>query len=360
MDKTAPLDLPEPDDAPTTAAPPARRRRTRPGPVLLTGVGGIIGQALIKCLANTPWRPIGADSSEMAAGLYAVSKGYVVPKTTDPAYIDRLLKICAAEGASYIFFGLDMELPVASRAVPRFLDAGVTPILSGPDVIAIGDDKLHTIRFLESHGLPVPLTYDIKDGRRREVGFPMILKPRRGGSRSQGVMLVRDEHELEARLGMVDASNYVAQEYIEGDEYSCGSITFDGVCHGVAVMQRTLRDGDTHKAHVLRHPAIEDHVRRAAEALKPFGPCNFQLRLRGGVPFIFEINPRCSGGSYIRALAGFNEPLMTLNFVEHGTRPAFQIRPMSVFRYWNEIVVDSRKVAETRRGGVVQNGNPGL
>jgi len=101
-------------------------------------------------------------------------------------------------------------------------------------------------------------------------------------------------------------------------------------------------------------------VRRAAEALKPFGPCNFQLRLRDGVPYIFEINPRCSGGSYIRALAGFNEPLMTLNHIEHGIRPAYEIRPISVFRYWNEIVVDSRRVAETRRGGVVQNGNPGL
>jgi carbamoyl-phosphate synthase large subunit len=77
--------------------------------------------------------------------------------------------------------------------------------------------------------------------------------------------------------------------------------------------------------------------------------------MRDGIPYIFEINPRCSGGSYIRALAGFNEPLMTLDYLEHGTIPAFDIRPVSIFRYWKEIVVESQKVEEVRLTGAVRN-----
>lgn len=346
---------PTPDRSPMIADASPKKKRTRPAGVMLTGVGGIIGQGLMKCLEKSPYRVIGVDASELAAGLYAAPKAYLVPLAKDPSYIDRLLEICEAESVRYLFPGLDMELPIFARESARFEEAGVTPILSRQEVIDLGDDKLATVRFLESMGLPAPQTYDFEDDHSMHIGFPIILKPRKGGSRSQGLYLVHDEEELSARQEMIDTTNCVVQEYIEGDEYSCGTINLDGKCHGVVVMRRTLRDGDSHKAQVIRHPVIEAHIRNVAEALKPFGACNFQLRLRDGIPYIFEINPRCSGGSYIRALAGFNEPLMILNYLEHGTPPKFEIRPVSVFRYWKEIVVDTRKVADTLRTGVVRN-----
>ena len=71
----------------------------------------------------------------------------------------------------------------------------------------------------------------------------------------------------------------------------------DGACAGVIVMRRTLRAGDTYKAFVVRDPTIEAHVMAVADALKPFGACNFQLRLKNGEPYIFEINARCSGSA---------------------------------------------------------------
>jgi carbamoyl-phosphate synthase large subunit len=126
------------------------------------------------------------------------------------------------------------------------------------------------------------------------------------------------------------------------------------------VMKRTLRDGDSHKAVVVRNPVIESHIRRVAEFLQPFGPCNFQLRMRDGVPHIFEINPRCTGGSCMRALAGFNEPLMTLEYLDRGIAPSYEIRPVSVFRYWNEIVVDTERVTDMRRTGTVENSQGSL
>jgi len=325
------------------------------GSILVTGVGGIVGQGIIKCFVDTPHRVVGVDASAAAAGLYAVPKGYLVPLSKDPAFVDRLLEICSTENVRYLFLGLDMELPIIARAAARFRKAGVVPIVSSPAVVDLADDKLETIRFLQSQGLPAPRTSDLSDGYFREFGFPLVLKPRKGGSRSQGLHIIPDEEELRYRLGMIDHTNYVAQEYIEGDEYTCGSITFDGRCMGVMVMRRTLRDGDTHKAFVVRDPVIEAHVRKVAEILQPFGPCNFQLRLRDGIPYIFEINPRCSGGSCIRALAGFNEPLMTLNFLEHGTPPSFEIRPLSIFRYWKEMAVETQTMEEAGRSGSVRN-----
>jgi len=328
---------------------------TRVGTVLVTGVGGIVGQGIIKCLANTPHRVVGADASESAAGLYAVSKGYLVPPAKDPAYVDRLLDICAAEEVRYLFPGLDMELPIFARAADRFRLAGVVPIISSIPVVDLADDKLETIRFLESHGLPALRTWDLGEWFPPDLHLPLVLKPRKGGSRAQGVYTIATEEELNYRVARIDRANYVIQEHVAGDEFTCGTINFDGRCHGVIVMRRTLRDGDTHKAFVVHEPEIEACVREAAERLKPFGPCNFQLRLRSGRPCIFDINPRCSGTSYCRALAGFNEPLMTLDRLERGEDPAFKIRPVSIFRYWQEIVVENDRVDATRTAGVTWN-----
>ncbi len=342
----------------TAAASPSPRSGESPRTgligVLVTGVGGIVGQQVLKSLASSGHRLIGVDASETAAGLYAVDRGYLVPAARDPSYVDRLLEIARAENARFLFAGLDMELPIFAREADRFRRAGIIPIVSSPDVVDLADDKLETARFLDRNGLPAPRTLDLNESDPRELAFPLVLKPRRGGSRSQGVHVVRSEEELRFFLERIDAANTVAQEFIGGEEYTCGTITFEGRCHGVIVMRRTLRDGDTHKAFVVKDDGIESMVRFAAERLNPFGPCNFQLRVRSGRAYIFDINPRCSGTTYCRTLAGFNEPAMTLSYLEHGTSPAFGIRPISVFRYWKELVVENSQVEDARRTGEVR------
>lgn len=322
--------------------------------VLVTGVGGIVGQQVLKSLETSRRRLVGVDMSECAAGLYAADRGYLVPPARHPGYVDRLLEIAEKEGARYLFPGLDMELPILARAADRFRAAGIVPIVGPADLVELADDKLETARFLDRHGFPALRTVDLASGEPGELPFPLVLKPRRGGSRAVGVHVVDDAEELKYRLARIDRSNYVAQEHVAGDEYTCGTITFNGRCYGAIVMRRTLRDGDTHKAFVVRDPGIESMVRNAAELLRPFGPCNFQLRMSGGKPWIFDINPRCSGTTYCRARAGFNEPVMTLDFLERGVEPSFEIRPVSFFRYWEERVVENHRVEDARVTGRVR------
>jgi carbamoyl-phosphate synthase large subunit len=339
----------------TAPAAPALAPRVSTGTILLTGVGGIVGQGILKCLSTTPYRTIGVDASELAVGLYAADRGFLVPRVSDPTYIDRLLDLCKSENVRFLFAGLDMELPLLARMAPRFREHGVIPVVSPPEVIDLADDKLETVRFLLANGFAAPKTIDLATGSARELGFPVVLKPRRGGSRSQGVYLITTESELAYRLTTIPRDNYVAQEYLEGDEYSAGSVTFDGKCHGVMVMRRTMRDGDTHKAFVFRDPAVDAYIARVCETLKPFGPCNFQFRMRRGVPYIFEINPRVSGGACMRTLAGFNEPAMTVEYLDTGAIKPFTVRPVAVFRYWAEMVVEDVRLGETRKAGTVKN-----
>ena len=274
--------------------------------VLVTGVGGGVGQSILKSLGEPEYRVIGADGEPLATGLFAGDRGYLIPYASRPDFVPRLVAICRQEGCRLVFPGLDVELPVLARAAETFRAAGATCVVSSPDVIDICDDKLLTSRFLTRVGLASPKTSSLTSPDVcREVGFPMILKPMRGGQRSIGVVVARDPAEFERHLPSIDITNYVGQELIRGDEYTCGSINFDGRCQGVIVMRRVLRDGDTYKAFVEPNAAIEQCVRTAADALAPFGACNFQLRVRDGVPYIFEINARCSGTTSLPHIGGF-------------------------------------------------------
>ncbi len=163
---------------------------------------------------------------------------------------------------------------------------------------------------------------------------------------------------MEIYRQLVDPDNCIVQEYIEGDEYTCGSVTLKGKCVGVIVMRRILRDGDTHKAFVERNPRLESFVHEIVETLKPFGACNIQLRVRNGEPFVFEINARCSGTTAARALAGFNEPGMSADYLFKHIAPVYSIREISILRYWKELVVTNSRIERMREKRFLSgNGN---
>lgn len=326
--------------------------------VLVTAVGGGVGQNIIKSLQNTPYAIVGVDGETLATGLYAVPKAYHIPYASFPGYVDRLIEICKRESCSLLFPGLDAELPILAREAQRFREIGVTPIVSSPEVVDICDDKLLTYEFLRQHGLNAPATMALSNGVTSSLSFPMVLKPRKGGARSRGVFIVSDERELSFRLSTVDVGNYIAQEYIGGEEYSCGSVSLEDRCYGPIIMRRTLRDGDCYKAFVVRDPQIHEYIRAVTEALKPCGPCNFQVRLRNGTPCMIEINPRCSGATYCMALAGFNTPLMVSDYLTHGTYPVCEIREISILRYWKELVVENSRIAMLQdHGALTGNGS---
>jgi carbamoyl-phosphate synthase large subunit len=321
--------------------------------VLVTGVGGGVGQSIIKSFQDSQYHVIGVDGEYLGTGLYAVNKAYTIPYAVDPLFADKILDICTSEGCSLIFPGMDAELPVLSQSMNVFKQKGIIPVVSSEEVVSISDDKLATYQFLTDHGFFAPLTVDLSQQQINDLKFPLVLKPRRGGARSRGVHVVRNSKEFDTMLTMLDLGNYVAQEYIEGDEYTCGSVNFNGHCYGPIVMRRILRDGDTYKAFVISNPSLENYVRTVAEELQPFGACNFQLRLKNDKPFIFEINARCSGTTYARSLAGFNEPVMVADYLLHGKTPDYKIRSITILRYWKELVVENQRIERLKQLGKI-------
>ena len=62
------------------------------------------------------------------------------------------------------------------------------------------------------------------------------------------------------------------------------------------------------QGHIGSYPEIAETAVAIAEAIGSRGPINVQGRLTVDGEFVpFEINPRFSASTYLRALAGFNE-----------------------------------------------------
>ena len=328
--------------------------------IAVTGTGGGVGQSILKSLSNTDYNVIGLDGDQFAAGLYSSKTSYIIPYANNDNYIAALLKICKKEKISLLFPGLDAELMILSLNRELFKSIGTTVVVSDPDVVEISDDKLKTYSKLIEAGVNVPFTEKLKDFNPSEKAFPLIIKQRIGGARSKNVYLVKNMIQWETvinRIGNND-SDYIVMDYIEGDEYTCGSINLDNSCKGVILMKRILRDGDTHKCFTVKNQIIENQVRLILDTIKPFGGCNIQLRLKDNIPYVFEINARCSGTTAARTLSGFNEPKMIADFLLKNIEPSFQIKEQTILRYWKELIVENENVDEIKKNGFLQNQTP--
>jgi carbamoyl-phosphate synthase large subunit len=242
-----------------------------------------------------------------------------------------------------------------------FQQIGTTVVVSNPDVITISDNKIELYNNLSKHGINIPFTIPAEDFVVSKSIFPLILKQKIGGARSKNVFKIYNESEWHFTvnsIGKDKLNEYIVMEYIEGDEYTCGTVNLNNECKGVIIMKRILRDGDTYKAFTEKNQIIEDHVRLIMNQIKPFGAINIQLRLKEGIPYVFEINARCSGTTAARALSGFNEPKMIADYLLKGIEPSYEIKYHTILRYWKEMIIDNSLVEEINKSHKLINHNP--
>ncbi len=318
--------------------------------IAITGVGGGVGQSILKSLDKTGYNIVALDGEALAAGLYTAPKSYIIPYSSKPDFIPALLQICEQEKVSLLFPGLDAELMPLSLNVEKFKAIGTTVVVSRPEVITISDDKQATYDKLTAFGIKVPFTTGLTGFVPDENSFPLIIKQKVGGARSKNIYLTKNKAEWNVAIEKIanDTDSFIVMEYIEGDEYTCGSINLNNECKGVIVMRRILRDGDTHKCFSEKNAVIEAAVRKITEAIKPFGACNIQLRMKDGIPYVFEINARCSGTTASRTLCGFNEPKMIADYLLQNIEPAYEIQEKTILRYWKELVVENEEVNQMK------------
>jgi carbamoyl-phosphate synthase large subunit len=308
--------------------------------VLVTGVGGGgHGHEIAKALKLAGrYRIVGLDMSPSSFGLFDLDAAFIVSPPSEHGYIDRLLGICAQERIDVLIHGSEPELKIISEHRDRFREAGVLPLINTAEVIASCMDKWQTMQILRSAGLPIPETVlVVQEDDLPEFPLPAVIKPSVGGGGSNNTFLAQERSEfVDACQTIVrQGGAAVAQQYVgtPQDEYTVGVLsTLDGTLVGSLALNRQIMSGLSNRVKVANRTGKAElgpilaissgvsqgyvrefaDVRQACEkiasALGSRGPLNVQCRFADGVLYPFEVNPRFSGTTYIRALLGFNEP----------------------------------------------------
>lgn len=327
--------------------------------ILITGVGGNVGQGVLKALraSGKAFYVVGIDMEPLSAGFSLADRYYQTPRTGDPAFYDAFEAIARKEALEAVYVCSPTELEFfASHKAELEEKLGLSIFVNPPEVIRIGSDKLQTADFLRAAEFPFPetvLSTDEEGVERliKQRGFPLIAKPRAGFS-SRNVFLVNSRQEILAASVLVP--DLVVQQYLPDDQSEYTAATLSGADRKVRasiILRRDLLQGTTYRTELIEDKNIADQMIRIVESLGAIGPCNLQFRTLDGVPYVFEINPRFSGTSGIRYLYGFNDCEMIfdlLHLKNEVQQPA--LRKAVVLRYWNEILIPDVSFQDLRDG----------
>lgn len=311
--------------------------------VMVAGIGGAsLGTELLKCLEMAgAYDVYGCDISQTAYGLYesGFQETFCVDKHD---YVTSVIDACESLGVQWLIPGGEQPMVLLGQEVERLTQAGITLLGNTSDVIATFSDKHATFRLLEQKGIAIPLTLAIGKPEDVEmVGLPCIVKPATGSGGSASVFFAVTVDEAMIYAEFIRRSGVVplAQEYIDESEgeFTVGVLSLpDGAVVGSVALRRALdaklsvsyrgRGGlissGYSQGYIDAFPEICAQAEQIARAASSRGPMNIQGRVRDGVLIPFEINPRFSASTYLRAMAGFNEVDILIKYLSAGTMPA--------------------------------------
>ena len=330
--------------------------------ILITGAGSLIGHGILRSLRvmeNRDFNVITADPDHRAAGHWLGDHAVKIPLANSENYLPELKDIIEKLKVDLVFVGTDPELMKIARATDQIK---ATVVISSPEVIAIGEDKWLTVKFLKERAFPFPdsaLSEDRSEVLRlaETYGFPLFAKPRIG-ARSVGARKIKNKDELQQILG---ESNYIIQEHLPGDEgeFTAGTMTYQNQCYSQVIFKRDLKDGNTYRAYLYEDDTHEKFITRVSETINGvYGPLNFQYRLKNGKPVIFEINSRYSGTTPLRTAIGINEIEMALEYFKEGKitkRTKTGSGGVAIFRTWSDIIVPVEQLDEFQKNGELKS-----
>lgn len=224
---------------------------------------------------------------------------------------EKILDICRAEGINGITTcGSDFAV-ICINYVAEMLGLPGNPVSSTMQCT----NKFVMRETLKCGGVPVPgftkvnaesSAADVLKG----LSFPLVVKPTdRSGSRA--VHLVTNEKELEIALKDAIETSFaeeaIVEEYIDGPEYSCESVTFDGVHHTLAITKK-FTSGPPYFVEIAHrqpsdipedlYPRVVEQIHKALTVLgitNSASHAEFRLQPGGAIQFM-EIGARMGGG----------------------------------------------------------------
>jgi len=355
-------------------------------------IGSGVGQSVISSLrlSRLPIRTVGLGYNPFAYGAYDCDSYDYTLSIYHEQYVDNLIEVCLKNKIDLLVPGLDDEVMVLAANSKKLRDAGINVILADKELIAICRDKERMEKELNMVADVFVKTYDrdtlhedISDGK---VKLPLIAKPR-GGFASRGIKMilsaddlkeVSDNHIIQ-ELALPASSDPNYEYYMNQLNKKQNTQVAEVSIQLVYSPERKLM-GRMFSYNKLNNgvpvevvPYENEYIWSIVDKLTPallemglYGPLNIQGRITDNGLKLFEMNPRFTGITGLRALMGFNEVeacakewlgidkgknKLQMNYKRFGTRQVSDksiplernAEILSVFRNLNQGAVSERK-----------------
>lgn len=347
--------------------------------VMVTAIGGGgHGEQILKALRmakSNRYRIVGADMNPNCAQFALIDERTVLPPASAPDYLDELLDACRRFSVQVLFHGCEPELKVFSQNRARIESAGILLPINSAETIDLCMNKYETMRFLREHGFDPPkfwTAFNFSDLDKVD-SFPVVLKPSVGGGGSANVHVAQSARELRLYAELIglkqQGGSFVIQEYVgtPDDEYTVGVLhDLDGRFLNSIGLRREIKSMLNIRLKEANHtgrselgpalvissgvshgeigpfPEVTRTCESIAQALGARGAINIQCRVVGGKVKVFEINPRFSGTTSIRAIMGYNEPdvLIRKHLFNETITPRFHYHTGTVRRTITEHLIE--------------------
>ncbi|RLJ09380.1 MAG: hypothetical protein DRP13_00040 [Candidatus Aenigmatarchaeota archaeon] len=299
--------------------------------ILVTGAGGPAGVNFVRSLRKAEEKMFiaGSDVNKFHLELPGLDKRYLLPKNTDPEYIEKVNEVINREGIEFLHPQPDSEVGVISENREK-IHAKV--FLPAKETIRICQDKLESAKVWKSKGIPVANVLEVKDENDLEkakevLGMPFWLRATRGAG-ARGSTLVENletgTHWIKYWESRRVGWKFIAQEYLPADDIAFQSLWNKGelICSQARVRLEYIypelapsgKTGTPSVAKTIHDEKVNKAAYECVKAIDPKATGIFCVDLKKnpeGIPCPTEINVgRFFTTSYFFTYAGINMPYL--------------------------------------------------
>ena len=264
---------------------------------------------------------IAADCSDIAPAIYDADRFHIVPRMTEPGYLDVILKICEEENVTGVLSLIDPELSLLAQNREKFAAVGTTVIGSSFELCEMSLDKFRMYNWLTAHRYRCAKSYMNKEAFFADVAaglisYPVFVKPARG-SASISISKVYDRETIGLLFAHEDG--LMIQEFLDGQEIGA-DVYIDMVSHEVVSIftkkKLKMRAGETDKAVSFKDEKLFALIERFVKEAGYNGQIDIDIFEVNGEYYISEVNPRFGGGYPHAYESGVDHMKLILNNLE--------------------------------------------
>ena len=322
--------------------------------ILVHAIGSPLGQSILKSLkiSNLDLNIFVSDIYEDAAGFHLVKSEnrIVLPPVKSENYDFFIKNYLFEKDIKIIFPVITAEHNYYQKNMNYFKSNNIEIVTMNNHIYDIINNKLKCIEYLEKENIAVPNTLLADNSETfyskiQKFSPPYFIKPVMGAS-SNDNFIIENEDKLLAVINSFPSNYFIVQEFLKNPaEYTVGVYRSPRYnFEDTMVIKRELRFGLSYKGEVIENEQISKYALKICRSLNTIYSVNVQLRMRNNAPVLFEINPRLSSTTYVRAYFGFNEPEMIIKekigIVEN---MQFQKKTGKFSRYWEEVFFTNEK-----------------